>query len=53
MVESGIKISNEDKKIDSLDGFVCETHPYEDGKIVHYLHNPVTGVWKKSEVCKN
>jgi len=34
------------------DGFVCETHPFEDGKIVHYLHNPKTGEWKKSESCK-
>ena len=34
------------------DGFVCETHPFEDGTIVHYLHNPKTGEWKKSESCK-
>jgi len=49
LADSGIKIKTEDS---SNDGFVCETHPFEDGKIVHYLHNPKTGEWKKSEVCK-
>lgn len=39
------------EEVEVKDDFVCETEVENDKEGSHYLHNPKTGIWKKSKVC--
>lgn len=48
---SSVRNSNKAES-NEFSGFICETEVTEsDGTTYHSLHNPISGVWKKSKVC--